>query len=746
MSTLTRIRLRPAGRITAPTTVALLAALVGGTLVGAAFSGRGVGEARVPVAVVNNDVIVTTGEGKDEQTIAAGREVAGDLIEPEPAGTSLLDFTLTDESRARSGLEDGDFYAMVVIPESFSDDVSKLGTDDPVTAQVQLETNGVNGRLVAAVSERVTAATAAFGHDLTVQYLDNSLQAQDLLSDGLGEAAEGADDIAEGAASLSVSSEDLAGGADSLAQGAGELSSSTEQLESGAAVVSSGAADLSSGADDLVGGADRLAAGTQQVSKASRQVAGGAGDLAAALEGLSVAAKEVDAAAQTVSSAATQTSEGLATVQPVAEGLADGSAQLVLALNQLAQSCPPTAGPYCDRVEAAVPAAETIAQQSAAVSHGLGSLGSGAEELSEGASQLATATESLSDGVAAADDAGTALADASASSASAAADVASGAEQLSASSAQLATGASDLAAGSEDLLIGTSAVANGADQTGAGAADLADGADSLSDGANDLTEPTEELAASLDETADEIPTYDEDERKQVTRVVAEPVTTATQDLFPERDPTATPLPLAVLIALLCLTAAAFAVRPPLPTWALQNGGATNRIIVTGLRPALGAVSLAATATLLLPVWFDVARPLSLAILTAAGGITLLAAYQAISAFAPRRGPLIGALLLLVQLIAVPWGLPIELAPDWIQSLHQVLPVPVLLDGLNVAIVGADRSSVGVAVFTLVAWTGASILLTRLAISRTYRRSQGVSLWSGSEVSTTRTLATHRPDE
>lgn len=280
--------------------------------------------------------------------------------------------------------------------------------------------------------------------------------------------------------------------------------------------------------------------------------------------------------------------------------------------------------------------------------------------------------------------------------------------------------------GSEDLLAGTSAVTSGTEQTVAGAVDLAAGADSLTEGANSLTEPTEQLAASLHETQDEIPTYDAAEREQVAQAVAEPVSTTTQDLLPDR-PMTTALPLVVLIALLCLTVAAFAVRPPLPGWALRDGGARRRMILAGLRPALAAVGLVAMATLLLPGGSSVARPLSFAILTAVGGITLLAAYQAISALAPRRAPLIGALLLMVQLVAVPWVLPIETAPDWVQTLHHVLPIPVLLDGLNVAVVGADRSSVGVAVLTLVAWTIISVLLTTYAISRTYRRSQVLPL-------------------
>lgn len=723
MSTLSRFWRALARMIPAPTTIAVIAAIVGGVVVTAAFAGRGAGEPRVPVAVVNNDVIITTGEGEDERTIAAGRTVAADLTEPAPDDDWLLDFVLTDESSARAGLESGGYDAMVIIPEEFSEDVSQLGTDDPATAQVQIRTNSVNGRLVSEVSEQVTSAvTAAFGEDLTVQYLENSFAAQSELSDGLGEAASGAGDIADGTADLSTSSQDLAEGAASLSSGTASVSDSAQALLDGADSVTSGARSVSSGADDLVDGASQLADGSEQAADGSAQVATGARELAAALAGLTGAAEQVDDAATTVDVGATQTSDGLATLQPVAAGSADDSAELGRALAQLAAACPPTAGPYCDQVQAAVPLAVTAAQQAAGVSQGVDTLASGAAAVSEGTGELASATADVAQGASDSESAAASLAQASASSATAAADIAAGAQGLSSSSEELAAGAADLSSGSADLADGTYSLASGADETADGAVDVADGADSVNEGADSLTDPTAELATSLDSTADEVPNYDEAEGEQISQTVAAPVTTTVQELYPVTDARASAVPLAVLAALLVLVAAAAAARSPLPEWAVRSGAGTGRIIALGLRPGLGAIAVAAAATLAFPVMgIGIARPLTVLALTAVGGLTLLIVYQAIVALAPRRAPLVGVAFISLQLLAVPWVLPTDLSPTWVQTLGQVTPIPVLYDGLNAAVVGADPSLSLDAAVVLIAWTGVGLLVSALAIPRAFRR-------------------------
>jgi len=714
---------RPLARILrAPTSIALVVAVLGGIVVSAALAGRGVGEPRIPVAVVNNDVITTTGEGADEQTIAAGRAVAAELTEPDSDGSSLLAFTMTGEEQARAGLENGDYYAAVIIPKTFSQDVARLGSPDPVVAQVLIMTNSINGRIVGEVSEQVTASTvAAFGDDLTVQYLESNIEAQSSLSDGLSEAAAGADEIATGTAELSTSSDDLAAGAVELASGAASLSTSADQLVDGADTVSAAARSVASGADDLVAGATRLTGVLEQVADADAKIAASAGDLAEGLDLLSAAANQVVDASQGVDQGATDTSQGLGKLQPIASGSAASAAQLAAAVAQLAASCPPTAGAYCNQVSAALPTASTVAKQTDGVAEAVAGLAQGAADLTEGTGALGASTRSLAQGTASSQAAARAVADAAASSANAAADAAEGSRQLTSSSKQVASGAADLSAGSDDLRVGTSSLAEGARETDQAAAEVAEGSDLLSEAANSLTEPTDQLATSLAETSDALPAYDEDESERVASTVAAPVTTEVQDLYPGIDSRVSVVPLAVLIALLCLTAAVCIARTPLPAWAISGGGATGRIIVTGLRPGLVSIALASLTTLsFAAVGIPVARPLSLMLLTALGGITLLALFQAIVSLVPRRAYVVAVAFLAVQLLALPWGVPIDLAPSWVQSLNQVLPIPALLRGLDEATVGTDPRSID-ALLVLGAWTVMSLLVTALTISRAYRR-------------------------
>ncbi|CAN5267867.1 hypothetical protein BH09ACT11_BH09ACT11_11390 [soil metagenome] len=707
----------------AATTVAFAAALVAGIAASAAYAGRGETDQRVPVALVNNDEIITSGHGKEAQTIAAGRLLAADLSEPEPEAASLLDFTLTDRSRAEDGLQSGDYYAVVTIPAGFSKAVSQLGTDTPTTARIHLETNDANSRLVGVVSEQVTAAAvASFGDDLTTQYLDNTYRALDDLAGGLSEIATGASDVADGAASLSENAQDLTTGADSVAAGTAEVADSLRQLQGGAREVSSAAGALSSGAEELQRGAAQVSDGARRVAGATAQSAAGAGDLADALSELSEGADEVHLGAAELAQGATETAQGVATLHSSAAGAAAGSAELAQTLAQLYASCPASAGPYCAQVAATVPAATAAAQQSALVSRGLGAAQTASAEVSDGAEQVANSTGALAAGVDSSGAAAAALADGTAQTADAAAKVSSGADRLLINTKQLASGASEVAAASSDLATGATSLTKGAEQAADGAAEVAAGADSLSDGAASLADSTETLATSLDETAAEVPTYSKDQRAQLSRVVATPVDVRSQDLNPLQDRSSPTVPLAVLIALLCLTATAFAIRSPLPPWALRGGGTTRRIILAGLRPGLYATGLLCAATLALsPVGIAIAHPGLLAMLTGTAGLTLLTLHQAMSALASRRAPAIATGFLLLQLAAVPWVLPLDTAPAWIQTLNQTLPIPAFLNGLNAVVLGGDQSTVPATMLVLIGWAIAGLVLTTVAIERGHRR-------------------------
>src|SRR3954454_12649612 len=93
-------------RYAVPVVAVLLAALAGGALLWA-VKGHQTSPSAVPVAIVNNDQPVTTGSGRDQKTIAAGRLLAATLNQPSPENTTPLSWELMDADDAAARLQDG---------------------------------------------------------------------------------------------------------------------------------------------------------------------------------------------------------------------------------------------------------------------------------------------------------------------------------------------------------------------------------------------------------------------------------------------------------------------------------------------------------------------------------------------------------------------------------------------------------------------------------------------------------------
>ena len=127
---------------------------------------------RVPAAVVNLDKPVTTGSGKDEQIVAAGRLLAAGLTSPSDKASSSLGWELTDSVDAQAGLENGDYYAVVTIPRDFSKTLARMSGDDPAKAGITLQTNDASSAVIGEASKQVTEiATARLGRTITANYL-----------------------------------------------------------------------------------------------------------------------------------------------------------------------------------------------------------------------------------------------------------------------------------------------------------------------------------------------------------------------------------------------------------------------------------------------------------------------------------------------------------------------------------------------------------------------------------------------
>lgn len=350
----------------------------------------------VPVALINRDEPVTPEDGEQEQTVAAGRILAAEIV---TGAETPLAWTVIDADAA--SLVETDYFAIVTIPEDFSAIISGLQDGDAERATITLEADDPTSPLAAQIVGEVTeASTAAFNDDVTSTYLETVYESYESISAAVSDATDGATALADSARQL--------------ADGTDELVSATSGLAAGAQSAAATSQSLSTGATDVAGGA--------------ADVAGGAGELSTSLRDAAAAATE--------------------TLVPLASTTTARSAAAAATLTELAQSCPATAGSsYCAAVAAAAQEGIAAAQSAAATESTASGLSSGLTAASAATTQVATGAAEVSSGA-------RSLAQGSEELAAALGGLASGADSVARSTDGVSSGAHGVADGAASLTDG----------------------------------------------------------------------------------------------------------------------------------------------------------------------------------------------------------------------------------------------------------------------------------------------------
>lgn len=215
----------------------------------------------IPAAIVNQDKLIqiTDHDGK-KQPVAVGRQLSANLIGSD--SKSNYNWVLTDANDARNGLANGDYRAVLTIPENLSAAATSTGGDDPMKAiqgNLRLETNDainyINGNIAKVI---LTAAKSTLNAQVTEAYLDNIYLSFSDLKLALNDAADGAGKLADGA--------------DQLTDGTQQLAAGATQLDAGAFALSSGLGTLSDKTKTLPRDTQRLADGAKQVASGTAEV------------------------------------------------------------------------------------------------------------------------------------------------------------------------------------------------------------------------------------------------------------------------------------------------------------------------------------------------------------------------------------------------------------------------------------------------------------------------------------------
>lgn len=350
--------------------------IIGG-LLGALSSGENALE-RVPVALVNNDELITETDDAGEETfIFASKPLVTELV---TSDDFAVDWLVTSSEQARALLAAGDVYAIVEIPEDFSYAVTTLETDNPEQATFTIITDASHSYLAGLLSDQIGSALASgvsdeFGSGI----MEGLFTAIVEIADGFDEIADGADTLADGVEEVSEAVtelndgvEDIASGYTEFDDGLGTFSESVTSLSDGLDALgegTSGLTTLSTGVKTYTDSISTLSAGLSGV-KASGALSGNPAEasLNELIDGLATAA----AGGGTLS---TQTSTALS-------GVTTGIIELDKGADALDD------------------AGQDIAEGSGEIREGLLDLAEGTSELDEGMVELADGAHEFADGVA----------------------------------------------------------------------------------------------------------------------------------------------------------------------------------------------------------------------------------------------------------------------------------------------------------------------------------------------------------
>lgn len=368
---------------------------------------------QVPAAVVNLDKPV---HQKGKQPIYAGRLLAAALTSPAEERDASLGWELTDAQDAKQGLENGDYYAVLTVPEDFSKTLSRsLTGDHPKQASITVTSLDAGSTLVTQISEQVARVSAErLGQRVTTNYLDTMYGQTDALAGKLGKAADGASQLASGTSQLGEGTTDLASGLGRLSDGASRLASGGQRLADGASRLASGTTRLADGTSRLAGGLQTLGRRTDPLPSQTDRLADGAAQVARGVDGYSKLLEGWKQACQDPLVAARAGRLCVATTKAVgvdgsrAEKFRRGAHQLAEGARQLADAMPELTGAIDKAAGGAARLAtgahkladgtQRLTTGTTTLADGAGQLASGASRAADGASRLADGTDQLGSG------------------------------------------------------------------------------------------------------------------------------------------------------------------------------------------------------------------------------------------------------------------------------------------------------------------------------------------------------------
>ncbi len=274
----------------------------------------------VTAAIVNNDEPVTI----NGQLTPLGRLLTAGLVDGAD-GASNYNWVITNEAGAKEGLRSGDYVAVVTIPKNFSEVATSSFSDaaNPEQAIIDVTSSDKTRLVDDALTTAITStAVTLLNQQLSASYIENVLIGFSTLSESLGEAASGAQELSTGISSLADGANQLSVGANQFSNGMWTLQAQAAAIPGSAQQIADGLAGLSATCSQVVvapaqaqfcGGLAGLTAGTSGLAGGLSTLSGGITELAAGSTGIATGVEGIASGTTAVAGGAAGLATGLDT-------------------------------------------------------------------------------------------------------------------------------------------------------------------------------------------------------------------------------------------------------------------------------------------------------------------------------------------------------------------------------------------------------------------------------------------------
>ena len=721
----------------------------------------------LPVAVVNQDKSSTL----NDQTLSIGDDMLDSMSK-----NKALDYHFVSAEKAEEGLENGDYYMVITLPEDLSEKAASLLTDDPEKLTINYQTTAGRSFVASKMSESaMTKLKDTVSENITETYTKAVFKSMSSLQDGLQEASDGGNELLSGSQQLESGSQTITDNLNTAASGSQTLADGTATLSSGLTTYTNGVSSLASGANELDSNSAALVSGVAQLKESSAQVqqlVDGANSLTDGLQKLAtettLSAEEsaniqslisglpqLNAGIQQLNTSVskistnvdiTQISTVLSDIASQAQGILeaeekDSSARLT-AIQATAAYQSLEAAQQADLVNALNTSGNSVSQQAQQIltdvqtmKTALTELSSKVTELQTSVSQIANnsnvalpgsveALTTLSTGLNKVNTAATTelvpgsskiasgIATLNTKLSSGASELLTGVTTYTSAVSKVASGANQLAASNSQLTSGASQLQSGAETLASGSSQLASGSDTLTSGLTTLTSGISTLTSSLSEASNQLSLVSVTNKNA--KLVSNPVSTKETDNDSVKVNGIGMAPYMIAVSLMVVALSTNVIFAS----SLSGRPVKNRFEWAKQKLFInGLISTVGSLVLYGAIQFlgfEANYEWRTIFLIILGGWTLMALVTALVGWDNRYGSFLSLLMLLLQIGSAGGSYPIELSPKFFQVVHPYMPMTYIVTGLRqtISMTGSIGTQIGVLSALLVVFMVLGLIIYR----------------------------------